>query len=121
MSMPMTCNKDLIFNILYLKNEQVLYNIVQNSLKALDCPWKCSKLSLDVNQILFFLLLHKDIQLKKNIIEGFKCKGIDPMNHRKAEKFFLAIEEEVINPWLCNEKLTNTHFLEKVSALYWSC
>jgi len=117
----MTCNKDLIFNVLYLKNEQILYNIVQSSLKNLDCPWICTKLSLETCQILFFLLLHKDIQLKKNIIEGYKSIGIDPMHHQKAENFFLAIEAEVINPWLCNEKFTNTYFLEKVSALYWSC
>jgi len=117
----MTCNKDLIFNVLYLKNEKLLRQSVANSLLRLQCPWNNNKISLQTEQTLFFLLLHRDLELKKIIIDGLRSIGIDPMDAKKAENFFLAIENEVINPWLCNETITNEQFLDKIAALYWSC
>jgi len=117
----MTCNKDLIFHVLYLKNERLLCDAVQSSLKTLQSPWKSNKCNLETNQVLFFLLLHKDIELKNRIIEGFPNMGIDSMDFRKAETFFLCLKDEVINPWLCNESLSKTNFLDNVTALYWAC
>jgi hypothetical protein len=99
----------------------MLRDSVQKSLKDLNSPWHNRNLSLQTNQVLFFLLLHKDLELKKQVVKGFPQLGIDAMNHKKAELFFLSLEDEIINPWLCNEKLNNERFLEKISSLYWSC
>ena len=109
-SIPMTCSKDLIFNVLYNKNEQLLTDLLEKSSIELNVPWATQFMPLETKQVLFFLLLHKDLKLKQQTLTGMKNIGIDPLLNSKAERFFLALEGEIINPWLSDERHSKKNF-----------
>lgn len=117
----MICAKDSIFHILYCQNHELLDTMLSNMLCKFKTNWKMKHLSYDIKTVLFLTLMDKDIETKKRILIGYPKQGIDAMNPNKAELFFMSISEEIIQPWLSNESISNEKFLEKTRALYWSC
>ena len=116
----MTCVKDMAFHVLYGSNNGLAQFYVLQSMERLGAEWEIEEYDPYVAQALFFLLLDRDIVLKESVLKGIISQGIDPMPPRKAECFFLNLREEVIEPWLCNERLDISNFLDKVALLYLS-
>lgn len=117
----MICTKDILFHILYNDNVQLLNQLLKDVLTRLNIKWNLSNLAYEKQVMIFLLLLDIDIILKNTVLEGNPKMGLDPFLPSKAELFFLSFREEIIQPWLCNEKQRNQIFLEKTRALYWSC
>lgn len=83
--------------------------------------WEKKDFEPDVAVALFFLLLDKDMALKEAMLKGIPRHGVEPMPERKAENFFLSIREEVIEPWLSDERMKTSELIDKIKALYWAC
>jgi hypothetical protein len=117
----MTCPRDMIFNVLYGPHVSLPTFYVHQSMKRLKAPWQESNFEPDVSRALFFLLLDRDMVLKEAILKGIQEHGIEPFPARKAEMFFLSLREEVIEPWLCDERITTGQLIDKATSLYWAC
>lgn len=117
----MICTKDILFHILYNDNIQLLNCLLKDVFSRLNVKWNLTQIAYEKQVIIFLLLLDVDIVLKNQVLEGNTKLGLDPLQPQKAETFFLSFREEIIQPWLCNEKQRNQIFLEKTRALYWSC
>jgi hypothetical protein len=116
----MTCPRDMIFNVLYGPHVSLPTFYVHQSMKRLKAPWAESNFDPDVSRALFFLLLDRDMAMKEAILKGIAAHGIEPLPERKAETFFLSLREEVIEPWLSDERVTTTNLIDKVASLYWA-
>ena len=117
----MTCQRNIITSVLYDMDCEMTKFYTLQSMDRLKAPWDKSKIYLEQQKVLFFLLLERDIELKNIVLEGIVGIGVFGVAPEKAERFFLSLKEEVIDPWLCNEELSNQSFLDSVASLYWSC
>lgn len=111
----------IMFNILYRGNICATRSLVLESLDRLgdvswprDIPW-----DLELLRAAFVLLLNRDLELKKLVLEGqpLAMNGLHPS---KAEAFFMALDSEVIRPWLSNEKLSRVDLIDATKSLYLS-
>ena len=121
MSIPMTCPKDMVFQVLYGPNLSLPAFYVNQSMDRLRAPWKKDVYEPDICRALFFLLLDRDMALKEALLKGIPKFGVEPLSERKAENFFLSLREEVIEPWLSDERVPTTGLIDKISFLYWAC
>jgi len=117
----MTCARDMVFHVLYGADRSLNAHYVHQSMDRLGAPWEKREYEPDVAQALFFLLLDKDMALKEAVLKGIPKFGVEPMGQRKAENFFLSLREEVIEPWLSDERIKPSDLLSRVAALYWAC
>jgi len=117
----MTCPKDMVFQVLYGPNLSLPAFYVNQSMERLRAPWKKENYDPDVCRALFFLLLDRDMALKEALLKGIPKFGVEPLAARKAENFFLSLREEVIEPWLSDERIPTTGLIDKISSLYWAC
>lgn len=117
----MTCPKDMVFHVLYGPNPTMPAFYVGQSMDRLKAQWKKDNFEPDVCRALFFLLLDRDMTLKEAILKGIPKFGVEPMAERKAENFFLSLREEVIEPWLSDERIATGGLIDKVASLYWAC
>lgn len=119
--MPMTCHKDMVVCVMYDMNVAMMMFYTEQSMERLGARWETSMMDVEKYKVVFFLLLDRDMALKELLLDGLPKLGIERMSEGKAERFFLSLREEVIEPWLSNEELSCSCFLDKVASLYWSC
>ena len=117
----MTCTKDMAFHVLYGPDRSLTTFYVFQSMDRLGAMWEKKDFEPDVAVALFFLLLDKDMALKEAMLKGIPRHGVEPMPERKAENFFLSMREEVIEPWLSDERVKTLELIDKIKALYWAC
>jgi hypothetical protein len=118
----MTCTRDMLFHAMYGADNGLVLHYVRQSSKRLGAPWDTSyEAHPDVARALFFLLLDRDMGLKEAALRGVPKHGVEPMAERKAENFFLGLREEVIEPWLSDERVGTQQLLDGIAALYWAC
>ena len=108
----------MLFRVLYSRDMSMTQFYVAQSMERLEAPWCKREFEPDTARVLFFLLLDKDMQLKQAVLDGLPKLCVDPLPARTAEGFFLALREEVIEPWLSQEKMTPEKFVEMVTHLY---
>jgi len=117
----MTCQKDMVFHVLFGADRSLNNFYVHQSMERLGATWAKRDFDPDVSRALFFLLLDKDMALKEKALKGIPNLGVEPMSERKAENFFLSLREEVIEPWLSDERVPALELVDKAAALYWAC
>jgi len=117
----MTCTKDMAFHVLFGPDRSMTTFYVHQSMDRLGAAWEKREFEPDVARVLFFLLLDKDMVLKEAALRGIPKHGVEPMQERKAERFFLSLREEVIEPWLSDERIGTEKLLDNVATLYWAC
>jgi len=120
-SSPMTCAKDMVFHVLYGADRSLTTFYVHQSMDRLGATWEKQPYEPDVARALFFLLLDRDMALKEAALKGIPSLGVEPMGERKAENLFLSLREEVIEPWLTDERVGLGQFIDKAASLYWAC
>ena len=114
----MTCPRDMIFSVLYGGDRDLTQFYVHQSMDRLGAEWEKREFEPDLARVLFFLLLEKDMELKQAVIDGLPQICVEPLNARKAESFFLALRQEVIDPWLSDERHGLDKFIDMVTNLY---
>lgn len=118
----MTC-RDLLFNVLYRADIPLMCAIVRDSLDRLqDEQWRrdqLDRLPLDSLRCLFFLLLNRDLTLKELALEGIG-PTIPPLCRRKAQAFYLALDSEVVRPFLVDHRRTTRDLLDAIKHCYLS-
>jgi len=115
----MTCNKDMVFHVLYNTDCEMTRFYVNRSLRRLDSDWDVNTADAETLGVMFVALLDKDIELKNEVLSGLQ--GVQPMCPQKAERLFLGMRSEVVEPWLTDESQTKEDLLSRIMALYWSC
>jgi hypothetical protein len=108
----------MLFRVLYGLDLSITQFYVAQSMKRLGAEWTLRDFEPDLARVLFFLLLDRDMVLKQAALDGLPKHCIDPLPARKAESFFLALREEVIEPWLSKETLGVDVFVDMVTNLY---
>ena len=108
----------MIFSVLYGGDRDLAQFYVTQSMKRLGAEWEMREFEPDVALVLFFLLMDKDMELKQAVLSGLPKICIEPLDARKAESFFLAMRQEVIEPWLSNESMGVDKFIDMVTNLY---
>lgn len=90
---------------LYQTDPCLIHNMIVGLLDRLqDTSWPC-QLPLHNHHLLraaFFILLNKDKVLKQSALKGYP-PSITQLDRRKAAAFFIALEDESIQPFLSNE------------------
>lgn len=115
-SIDMICHNDILFNIIYGSNTQLLKTLNLEALDRLGQLWNIDNLHLQHYKALFFLLLEIDMSLKETVCKGaYGYQGVDAA---KATSFFMALRAEAIDPFLHNTTLTLTDFMDRVKNLY---
>jgi len=117
----MTCVRDMVFHVLFGADRGLTEFYVRQSMQRLGAEWDDADLEPDVFKTHFFLLMDRDMALKEAALQGIPRHGVEPMADRKAENFFLSMREEVIEPWLSDERMGPERFLDMISSLYWAC
>lgn len=115
----MTC-RDLVFNVLYRTDASTLHFLLVDSLDRLgDSAWPrdLPLHDLPLLRSLFFILLNKDMELKEAALAGFP-PTIAPLDRRKAEAFYLALEEQAIRPFLSKDTVQPDQFIDSIKHLY---
>ena len=114
-------DNDLLFHVLYRCDPALMRSLILDSLDRLDDrAWPRQafpRWDLDLLRCSFFLLLNKDMELKTRALEGLP-PAIAPLDHRKAEALFLALESEVVRPFLFNHRLTPVDLVDQIKNLY---
>ena len=118
MSNPMTCPQDMVFNIIYGGDKDMVLFYIHQSMQRLDADWEKNDWDHDTARVLFFLLLDKDMELKHALLNGLPELGITPMAPLKAEAFFMYLYEDVIQPWMSNGRKTPQDFIDAVANHY---
>ena len=111
----------VMFNILYRGDIANTRALVFESLNRLnDVSWSRNiPWDLEFLRAAFVLLLNRDLELKRLVLEG--CPPVtDSLTPRRAEAFFMALDVEVVRPWLCDERLSRGQLVDKTKALYLS-
>ena len=108
----------MVFRVLYGRDKSITQFYVCQSLKRLGAEWTVREFEPDVARVLFFLLMDKDMALKQEVLKGIPKHCVDPLPDRKAERFFMSLREEVIEPWLSKETLGVDDFIDMVTNLY---
>jgi len=108
----------MIFSVLYGGDRDLVQFYVVQSMQRLGAEWEVREFEPDVARVLFFLLMDKDMELKQAVLNGLPNICIEPLNARKAESFFLALRQEVVDPWLSNENFGVDRFIDLVTNLY---
>lgn len=108
----------MLFNVLYGGDHAMVLFYVHASMGRLGADWAPDAFDPDTARALFFLLLDRDMELKHAALAGLPALCIDPLAPRRAEAFFLGLREEVIEPWLSDERLTCRDLLDRVTHLY---
>jgi hypothetical protein len=72
-----------------------------------NLPW-----DLEFLRAAFVLLLNRDLELKRLVLSGTPPTTV-PFAAPKAEAFFMALDVEVVRPWLCDERLSRAHLVDK--------
>ena len=114
----MTCPRDMLFSVLYGGDRALTQFYVAQSMERLGAEWTVREFEPDTARVLFFLLMDKDMVLKQSVLDGLPAICVEPLDKRKAESFFLALREEVIEPWISNERLGVDKFIDMVTNLY---
>lgn len=133
MSAPMTCHpqphgspithgvgNDLIFNVLYRGDAQLIRALVLESLDRLQdrvWPRDLPLHNLDLLRAAFFILMNKDLVLKQCALDGLP-PFIAPLDRRKAEAFFLALEPEAVRPFLSDYRRPQRNLVDAIKHLY---
>lgn len=117
----MTCHRDFIVCVLYDLDVSMTIFYTDQIMARLGAQWSKSSMDIEKYKVVFFLLMDRDMAMKETILDGLANLGIKGMSESKAERFFLSLRDEVIEPWLSNEELPCSSFLDKVASLYWSC
>ena len=120
-SIPMTCPRDMAFSVLYGGDRAMALFYVHASMDRLGAEWEKADWDMETCRALFFLLLDRDMELKNAVLKGLPALCIEPMTPRKAEAFFLALREEAIDPWLCDERRGTRDLLDRVTHLSLVC
>jgi hypothetical protein len=113
---------DLIFNILYRGDAQLMRALVLESLDRLqDRSWPrdLPLHNLDLLRAAFFILMNKDLTLKQCALDGLPPL-IAQLDRRKAEAFYLALEPEAVRPFLSNFRKPHRALVDAVKNLYLS-
>jgi hypothetical protein len=69
-------------------------------------------------QVVFVACLNIDVQLKSLLIEGFSKYKLCPLPARKATLFFTYLEQNIILPWLMDERVSNEQLIRNVKNYY---
>ena len=110
-----------MFNILYRGDMANTRALVVATLDRLhDTAWSRNiPWDLEFLRAAFVLLLNRDLGLKTLVLEG-SPPATAPLDQRKAAAFFMALDTEVVRPWLCDERLSRGQLIDKTKALYLS-
>jgi hypothetical protein len=108
----------MLFSVLYGGDRDLVLFYVHASMQRLGAQWAPTAFDQDTARALFFLLLDKDMELKHATLAGLPALCIEPLAPRRAEAFFLALREEVLEPWLSDERLTRQDLVDRVANLY---
>ncbi len=68
--------------------------------------------------MLFFLLLDRDGMLKDKVLEGWPEWCVAGVERQKARGFFLQLREQIIEPWLIDERRCEDDFVSSCIDLY---
>ena len=110
--------RDMVFSILFVGNEELLRDLVINSMHRLGATWDVQTAGLQRLRVLFFLLLDRDMALKEKLLDGWKEMCVPGLDPDKACRFFSQLYPEIIDPWLMDERRTESSFVNAVTDLY---
>jgi hypothetical protein len=111
----------MIFCVLYVGDENLVRELVWLSMCRLGANWgyECLKsASMQRLRVLFFLLVDRDMALKEKLLDGWKEMCVPGMETKKAERFFSVLRTEIIDPWIIDERRTESDFVNVVTDLY---
>ena len=95
--------------------------MVLSSMHRLGAKWDqqivCAS-GLQRLRVLFFLLMDRDMALKEKLLDGWKEMCVPGLDTGKAERFFTQLRPEIIDPWLVDERRTESYFVNAVTDLY---
>jgi hypothetical protein len=111
----------MAFSVLYGGDRAMMLFYIHASMARLGAEWEKADYDMETCRTLFFLLLDRDMELKHAVLKGLPALCIEPMAERRAEAFFLALREEVIDPWLSDERLGKRDLIDRVTHLYLVC
>jgi hypothetical protein len=69
-------------------------------------------------QVVFVSCLNIDVQLKSLLIEGFAKYKLCNLQEPKAVLFYQYLENEVILPWLMDERVSSAQLIRNVKTYY---
>jgi hypothetical protein len=69
-------------------------------------------------QVVFVACLNIDVLLKSLLIEGFSKYKLSPLPAPKATLFFIYLENNIILPWLMDERVSNEQLIRSVKSYY---
>jgi hypothetical protein len=139
MSVP--TRRDMLFSVLFTGDEHLVRHLVWTSVQRLGAVWAweggvqvsltdadltmlCSNqsavqcASIVRLRVMFFLLLDRDTYLKDKVLEGWPDWCVVGMERGKAGGFFQQLREQVIEPWLVDERRCDDDFVSKCIDLY---
>jgi hypothetical protein len=112
---------DMVFCVLFVGDVNLVRHIVWTSSQRLGADWTHSSImeaSLARLRVMFFLLMDRDSSLKEKIIQGWPDYCVPGIEPNKASVFFKNLRDEVINPWLIDERKTEDEFVSSCIDLY---
>ena len=111
----------MVFSVLFVGNEDMLRDMVVNSMHRLGAKWDVERVcasGLQRLRVLFFLLMDRDMALKEKLLDGWREMCVSGLDPGKAERFFTQLRPEIIDPWLVDERRTESDFVNAVTDLY---
>jgi hypothetical protein len=112
---------DMVFCVLFVGNEDLIRHVVCTSARRLGADWTQESIvgaSLVRLRVMFFMLMDRDSSLKEKILEGWSDYCIPGIEPNKASVFFNNLRDDVINPWLIDERKTEDEFVSTCIDLY---
>ena len=117
----MNTPRDMVFSVLFIGDPALLCELVLCSMNRLGAEWDrdlvCAS-GIQRLRVLFFLLMDRDIALKEKLLDGWREMCVPGLDAGKAERFFMQLRPEIIEPWLIDERKTDGDFVNAVTDLY---
>jgi hypothetical protein len=116
--------RDMLFCVLYVGDEHLVRELVWLSMCRLGADWGYESIkdaSLQRLRVLFFLLADRDMALKEKLLDGWKEMCVPGVDKKKAGGFFAQLRVGIIEPWLIDERRTESDFVSAVTDLYLVC
>jgi hypothetical protein len=117
----MSAPRDMVFSVLFIGDQTLLRELVLNSMSRLGAEWNVETvcaLGIQRLRVLFFLLMDRDLALKEKLLDGWREMCVPGLDAGKAERFFMQLRPEIIDPWLIDERKTDDEFVNAVKDLY---
>ena len=138
--MSVATRRDMLFSVLFTGDEHLIRHLVWTSVQRLGAEWaweggvqvgslvsfpqqstnsttsQCA--SIVRLRVMFFLLLDRDTALKDKVLEGWPDWCVAGMERGKAGGFFQQLREQVIEPWLVDERRCEDEFVSMCIDLY---